>query len=460
MPASESQPLRGTRIIVAGAGLAGLTAARELTRRGASVRIVEARDRIGGRVWTARGAPLAPFYAELGAELVDKDHRAVRALCKEFGLPLKAVLLRGLGLVAASGPRGAEAGRTKRRGARDVAVLDSQTPRWNEFTRVFQRYANALDSVGGEWTSTVAAAIARRSMKDVLDTAGASASVWAHATGLRNFWMADPDQISAIVAAEQVLAGDPSRTAMYHIAGGADRLVDALAAAARCDIQRRHIVRAVTSTDAGVRVTIEDATGRAARARADYVVIAVPAALLPDIAFSPALPAPQQQAIQSLATGPATKAVLRYATPWWRRPGKPRAYGSNLAVGAVWDAGEDQTGAALLTLLAGGRASGGLRRVLATHGAAGLSRQLRWMGTTAEVPQVHAATWEHDPWARGAYAYFGPHFDPALRPWLGRATGRVFFAGCHTSRDYQGYMNGAVESGRRVAEEIMATNNL
>jgi monoamine oxidase len=65
----------------------------------------------------------------------------------------------------------------------------------------------------------------------------------------------------------------------------------------------------------------------------------------------------------------------------------------------------------------------------------------------------------HDPWARGAYAYFGPRFDPALRPLLARAAaGRVFFAGCHTSRGSQGYMNGAVESGSRAAEEIAAVD--
>jgi monoamine oxidase len=69
---------------------------------------------------------------------------------------------------------------------------------------------------------------------------------------------------------------------------------------------------------------------------------------------------------------------------------------------------------------------------------------------------MHAVSWEHDPWARGAYAFFGPGFDPALRPMLARAAGRVFFAGCHTSRAYQGYMNGAVESGQRVASEIVA----
>ena len=55
--------------------------------------------------------------------------------------------------------------------------------------------------------------------------------------------------------------------------------------------------------------------------------------------------------------------------------------------------------------------------------------------------------WEADPWARGGYAYFDPAFDPALRAWLARPCGRLFFAGEHTSIKWQGYMNGAVESG-------------
>jgi monoamine oxidase len=68
------------------------------------------------------------------------------------------------------------------------------------------------------------------------------------------------------------------------------------------------------------------------------------------------------------------------------------------------------------------------------------------------VPQAY--TWEHDRWAKGGYAVFDPRFDPALRPWLARPSGRIVFAGEHTSGRWQGYMNGAVESGRRAAIEV------
>ena len=78
----------------------------------------------------------------------------------------------------------------------------------------------------------------------------------------------------------------------------------------------------------------------------------------------------------------------------------------------------------------------------------------------SSAPSQSAPKGSGDPNARGGYAYFDPAFDPALRAWLARPFGRLFFAGEHTSVKWQGYMNGAVESGRRAAAEIDATHRL
>jgi monoamine oxidase len=110
----------------------------------------------------------------------------------------------------------------------------------------------------------------------------------------------------------------------------------------------------------------------------------------------------------------------------------------------------------MLTLLAGGRASGELRAIISAEGMHGVLHRLRWLGTPAPLLAARTVTWEDDPWARGGYAYFDPSFDPKLRDWLSRPAGRVLFAGEHTSHRWQGYMNGAVESGRRVAAEVRA----
>jgi monoamine oxidase len=223
---------------------------------------------------------------------------------------------------------------------------------------------------------------------------------------------------------------------------------------ARCRVDLRHVVRAVEEEHTGVAVTIEGPSGRRAAARADYLVAAVPAPLLLEWSISPGLPDMQRRAFESLVYGPATKAVLSFSKRWWRRRGRPRAFATNLDIGAVWEGGEDQRKAALLTLLAGGSASATLKSILRKN-PGGLTTRLRWLGRAVEeVPAVVSVSWEDDPWARGGYAVISPAFDPALSDALSRGTGRLVFAGAHTSRDFQGYMNGAVESGLRAAQEI------
>ena len=94
---------------------------------------------------------------------------------------------------------------------------------------------------------------------------------------------------------------------------------------------------------------------------------------------------------------------------------------------------------------------------MARSGIGGLAASLDWLGSaTAELLRSRQVVWEAAPWARGGYAYFDPAFDPSLRQWLARPFGRLFFAGEHTSFRWQGYMNGAVESGRRAAAEVEA----
>jgi monoamine oxidase len=83
-------------------------------------------------------------------------------------------------------------------------------------------------------------------------------------------------------------------------------------------------------------------------------------------------------------------------------------------------------------------------------------RRVEWLGKPAKLIAAQSVVWDHDPWARGGYAYFDPSFDPLWRAWLSRPAGRIVFAGEHTSIKSQGFMNGAVESGLRAAAEISA----
>ena len=92
--------------------------------------------------------------------------------------------------------------------------------------------------------------------------------------------------------------------------------------------------------------------------------------------------------------------------------------------------------------------------MVAKDGIGRFADGLAWLGSErADLVASRQIVWETDPLARGGYAFFDPSFDPALREWLARPAGPLFFAGEHTSIRWQGYMNGAVESGRRAAAD-------
>jgi monoamine oxidase len=443
--------LRGVRVVVVGGGLSGLVAARELSKQQAIVHLVEARERLGGRVWTLRDDSFSTEPVELGGEFIDDEHKAIRELARTLGLELTRVLRGGFGLALETNGR--------------LRIHTTQRSIWRAFKRTLAEDAKAFENVDCDWNSSTAAALARHSLDDLLRVRRASADVRGMAAALRGFFLADSDALSALMGVELSMADtDPGHVPIFRVKGGNDLLINALARAKGVLFSLRRTVRRIQQTEKDVRITMTESHGQLETLRADYVVITVPTPVLRQWMFSPPLPAEQRAAIESLSYGLATKTLLRFDTRWWRRAdkpasarlrrGRPRAFGTTLPVGAVWEATETARTPAVLTLLAGGRASGELQALLEEGGAAAVAERLRWLGTPEPVREVRSMTWERDPRSRGGYAFFGVSFDPGLKDRLARAFGRVLFAGDHTNPNYQGYMNGAVESGQRVAKEL------
>jgi monoamine oxidase len=126
----------------------------------------------------------------------------------------------------------------------------------------------------------------------------------------------------------------------------------------------------------------------------------------------------------------------------------------------VWDGNEQQRGpAGILSLLAGGGASGELQEILERDGTSAVVPHLAWLGRPANLLAARAFIWEQDPWAKGGYAFFDTSFKPQDRDALARPAGRVLFAGEHTAIRWQGYVNGAIESGKRAAAEVAALSD-
>lgn len=433
--------MSGTEVIVAGAGLAGLAAAWQLHEWGCAVTVLEARRRVGGRVWTVREGFAGGQHAEAGADMIDEGQSAILELAHRLGLETVPILKGGFS--------------SYRLDDDGVRRVHRGVVGWRDLARRLDGEIRAHRVAEGPWEGPIARALARRSLASWLDDAGAGPALRSLAVGLRGFFVADPEELSLLAVVDQLVEeGGPGGEGLYRIAGGNDRLVHALAATLPA-LREGHVVRELRQGSRRVRAGCEDAAGRRVELEADFAVVALPASTLRDVAFSPALPAPQHEAIARLRYGDATKASLQFDRRFWRRRG--RAFGSDQPHGAVWEANEEQRGrAGILTLLAGGGASARLARRVARDGVDAVRDDLGWLGSDgARVVGAHVVRWENERWSRGAYAYFDPGFDPELRGWLRRPHRRVVFAGEHTSWRWQGYMNGAVESGLRAAHEVM-----
>jgi len=442
-----SSPLGGVSVVVAGAGLAGLTAARDLMGMGATVTVVDARDRVGGRVQTVRDGFTGGQHAEAGADLIDDEHEAVRKLADELHLNLVRILRDGWGFAAPNGH-----GR--------VRIAKQGIARgWSRLADNLSGLASRYHLAEQRWDSPIFADVAKRSVAQWLADINADEELRQTAAGLSGFFLADPEDLSLLDLLDQLAEGPILSKATYRIEGGNDKLASALAATLGERVHLNAELVAVSHRGRGIRASVR--RGRdTSQIAADYCVFALPATLVRRVPITPALPAPQHDALNALRYGRVTRSLLQFSERFWRAPGRPRAFGSPLPFGAVWDGNEEQRGKpGILSLTAGGRASDATRDAVNINGNGVLVQWLDWLGSgKATLTATRQITWDTDPWARGGYAYMDPAFSPALQPWLARPFGRLFFAGEHTSLRWRGYMNGAVESGHRAAVELEAVH--
>ena len=442
--------LSGKSVLVAGAGLAGLVAARDLADMGANVRVIEARDRVGGRVWTLRDGFVDGQHAEAGGDMIDEAQHAIRGLVDELGLRTVRILSGGFTYA-----------RPDRKGNLRLVPRTSANG-WERLTHELQDLAQRYRWAERRWDSPVSADIARRSVAQWLDDTNADVDLRMTTQGLRGFFLADPEEMSLLQLVDQFsLDDDGLPWKMYRIEGGNDRLALALAGHLGDRVHLNTELLAVSQRGSTIRASLRSGRTRS-QMQVDYLVFTLPASLLRRVPITPALPVQQHEAIATLKYGRGTKTLLQFSNRFWRSGTRPRAFGSSLPIGAGWEGNEDQRGkAGIISLLAGGSASDATAAIVDSEGINGVVRSLDWLGAKdATLLAWRQTRWESEVWSRGGYAVFDTEFRPEQRRWLAQPFERLFFAGEHTSMRWQGYMNGAVESGHRAAAEVRASHLL
>jgi monoamine oxidase len=475
----RSLPTRTTahdaRVAIVGAGLAGVTAAFRLANAGADVRLYEARDRVGGRCWTARGFP-GGQTAEHGGEFIDTRHVHLRGLARELDLPLDDLWA---GYPAhSSWPRWIGGRVLDQDVVQDqVAPIADAVLREAHRIGVFSsgRASAAAYSYG---TATPAAVeLDARSMADWLDEAvpGVVGTAFgAYLDELMAGWYGlDLDGLSALNWIDYYVIPAPGADERWHVRGGNDQVPNRAADALPDGVLHLEapLSALVLRSGGGYELRFE---GGAASDTADLVILAAPFTTLRTVDLTRSgLSAERLTAIDQLDMGADVKLLLGYD----RRPFRFRV-GDRVWSGGMehtdpnfetWESSTDERGSAgLITVYAGG-STGASWSADVDHGPAPPAFAREIVGNIDDVVPGTAASfsgvawldlWTRDRWTGGSYAAFGPTQMTRFWGYTARPEGNVHFAGEHTSTYSQGYLNGGVESGQRAAIEVLRTLGL
>ena len=402
------------RVVVAGAGFAGLLAAYRVARAGHEVVVLEARDRVGGRVWSQELVPGDPrTVVERGAEFVLDGYDLMRTLAAEFGLQLAEMAMS----YYEREPRGG-APTTHQEMARCAEVVAGAA--------ATARPGTSLAEVVAGWPGSPAALAAYVSRIEV-----------THGVAARNL----------AAAAVTDVTGGFSRRPCWRVAGGNQQVARHLAGRLGTSVRLRGAVRSVEHDQDGVRVLTDDGevTGNA-------VILAVPMAVLRALPFSPEAPRTYRSAWQR--AGLAHNAKLHMPLT---RPAAASAVQSVPDRFWTWTAA-DGSGQVQPVLHAFGGTEEGLAALAVAEGPA------TWASRSAALrPELSAdpsramlTTWNDDPWAGESYSALTVAVADGDDDLIAAPLGRVHFAGEHTAGAWAGLMEGALRSGARVASEVLA----
>ncbi|NEW26078.1 flavin monoamine oxidase family protein [Nocardia cyriacigeorgica] len=438
MDDNSVQASRERTVVVVGAGLAGLTAARILHQRGTDVIMLEAADRIGGRAMSA--TTMLDSRVDLGGQWIGHDHHRITAVAAEFGLtpfpmhtgPLPAVVT-GARRLSPVGPSMLTAGLVLA-GVELLARIGAP--------------ARCNDSTVEQWLRRVPGRTARRLLEVIAEVS----------------WTADLDRISVQAMTKMIRAQGGLRTIMSTAGGaqefllteGVGALVDGLAAELGVRVRCGQPVTSVERGDRGITVRTPDDEIRAAK-----VIVTVPAPMQRHITFTPALPPSRIALTQNTYMGSVYKAIAVYERPFWRSRHGGEFIQLDNPGSAVFDTSPPGGPGHLCVLAAGPRARDLDHLDPADRRTTILGPLIPHIGPEVTEPvDWHEKSWHRDQYAGGGYvALPEPGTTDGFPPFPATPVGDIHWAGTETADGHAGYLDGAIESGTRAAHEVLTALN-
>lgn len=443
---------RKSDVIVVGAGLAGLKAASELEAQGRSVIVLEARDRVGGRL---KPGMIAGEVIDRGGQWVGPGQDRLLAEAARFGIKTYPQYDKGAQILWYQGKRASYTGDVPKLPLLALLELDRVVKRWNRDMTTLPELSPWLAEKARDWDSQTLESWIRRNIY----TSGAQ--TFARIV-TRAVFCAEPSQMSYLFFLEYLRSGHGVEH-LIGVEGGAQQ--DKFRGGAHSiAVKLADSLKSPPVLDAPVRAIAQNETGVTLRTdkgefEARHVVMAVPPTLAARIHYDAPLPAKRDGLFQRLPMGSVIKVHIAYDTPFWRHAGMSgQAASDKHAFNVVFDQSPDDEHVGILV----GFIDGDHAVEMSALGDNArrqhvISALIDYFGPQAATPIDYVdQDWTAEEWSRGCYvAHMAPGVMTTFGDVIREPVGRLHWAGTETATEWAGYMDGALQSGSRAAHEIL-----
>ncbi len=429
-PQSVFAQRRRNSCVIIGAGFSGLAAAYKLKNANWNVTILEARSRIGGRVFSQTFAQNPNLVFELGAEWVGESHERVKALCKDFAIPLQKHQFEDYLLQNGQVSRPGQWGFSPPAKAAFEKLIKS----YDKFTPAQKTNLDRYDW----WTYLEKIGFSEDDLRlrDLMDSTDFGESI---------------RHVSAFAAAAEYAESSPKNEMDYKMTGGNSRLAEEFARRIGAENIRLNTLVNEVNQSRGIVTVKTDAENF----KADAVICTVPTNSLLKIKFAPALPVAQSEAAQRLIYARICKNSVLYEKRFWKDENFSMV--SDTTAHFYFHSTQNQAGKeGILTSYAVGEKADVLASQSDERRMRIITRDL--IDFDEDAPKLAKAissyAWQRDQYTDGAYALYRPGQWFGIRPILQRPHIKVLFAGEHLA-DWQGFMEGAIETGEAAAQSLI-----